>query len=67
MNSTNNTFFNNYLKNSVPQSIILDPPQSIEIYNIINSLNLHKATEQECYLLRMENDVCPSIFFVKLL
>ena len=24
-------------------SIVLDPPQPVEIFNVINSLNLHKA------------------------
>ena len=35
--------FKTYLKNSVNSAIVLDPPQSIEIFNAINSLNPHKA------------------------
>ena len=31
------------MKNSVSETIVLDPPQPIEVFNAINSLNLHKA------------------------
>ena len=37
----NETNFKTFLNNSVTQSIVLDPLQTIEIYNIINSLNIN--------------------------
>ena len=60
IDSTNNQNFKTDLRNSVSQAVILDPPQSNEIYNIINSLNFHKATELDSiffYLLSVGNDV----------
>ena len=64
--STNNQNFKTYLKNSVSQSIILDPPQPNKIYNIINCLNLHKATGHDIissYLSRMGKDVFAPYLF----
>ena len=40
----NETNFKTFLNNFITQSIVLDPPQPIEIYNIINSLNINKAS-----------------------
>ena len=57
--SINNENFKTYLRNSTSQSIISDPFQPNEIYNIINSLNLYKATGHDnifTYLLRMGYD-----------
>ena len=42
--SVNETNFKTFLNDSITQSIGLDPPQPIEIYNIINSLNTNKAS-----------------------
>ena len=39
----NDTTFKKYLKNSVINTIILDSSQTTEVYDIINSLNSHKA------------------------
>ena len=58
--STNHQNFKSHLRNSVSQSTIVDPLKPNEIYNIINSLNLHKATGHNIissYLLCMGNDV----------
>ena len=41
-NPTGSNDFKTFLKNSV-SSIVLDPPQPVEIFNVINSLNPHKA------------------------
>ena len=39
-----NLDFKSFLKSSVSQTIVLDPPQPIEVFNAINSLNIHKAS-----------------------
>ena len=47
-----------HMKNSVSQTIVLKPPSLIEIHNIINSLNLHKACGHDnisSYFLRVGN------------
>ena len=41
--ASSNHGFKTYLKNAVNSTTVLDPPQSIEIFNAINSLNSHKA------------------------
>ena len=40
----NETNFKTFLNNSISQSIVSDPPQTIEMHNIINSLNMNKAS-----------------------
>ena len=48
------------MNNSVSQTLILKPPSLIEIHNIINSLNLHKACGHDnisSYFLRVGNKV----------
>ena len=40
----NETNFKTFLNVSITQSIVLDPPQPIEIYDIINSLNINVAS-----------------------
>ena len=40
----NETNFKTFLNNSINQSIVLDDPQPIEIYNTIYSLNINKAS-----------------------
>ena len=42
-NPTGSNDFKIYIKNSVSSSIVLHPPQPVEIFNVINSLNPHKA------------------------
>ena len=42
-NTLDSTDFKSFLKNSVFDSIVLNPPQPNEIYNVINTLNTHKA------------------------
>ena len=63
-NTTNDTTFKKYLKKFVIHTIMLDPPQPIEIYNTINSLNLHKAYGYDnipSYFLRLSNEVLAPI------
>ena len=44
VNTNNVCNFKAYLRNSVSQSIFLEPPELIEITNLIPSLNVHKAS-----------------------
>ena len=44
VNTNNASNFKAYLRNSVSQSIFLEPPEPNEIHNIIRSLNIHKAS-----------------------
>ena len=61
--------FKMFLKKIVSQTIVLDPPQPVEIFNAINSLNPHKATGYHnisSYFLRIENKILSpvlSLFF----
>ena len=61
--------FKMFLKQTVSQTIVLDPPQPIEIFNVINSLNPHKATGYDnisSYFLRIGNKILApvlSLFF----
>ena len=61
------TDFKSFLKNSVSETIVLDPPQPIEVFNAINSLNLHKASGCDnisSFFLRMGNDtLAPMLSF----
>ena len=62
--STNKKDYTKYLKNSVSNSIFLDPPQPMEIFNTINSLNLNKACGHDNispYFLRLGNEVLAPI------
>ena len=59
-NPTGSNDFKSYLKNSVFSSIVLDPPQSVEIFNVINSLNPLKACGFDCIsaaFLQLGNEV----------
>ena len=59
--------FKNYLSKSVPQTIALHNPEPIEVYNIINSLNLHKASEHDdipSFFLRLGNEVLAPVLSV---
>ena len=62
--SSEKTDFKFFLKNSVSETIVLDPPQPIEVFNAINSLNLHKASECDnisSFFLRMGNETLAPI------
>ena len=52
--------FKMFLKKTVSQTIVLDPLQPIEIFNVISSLNPHKATGYDnisSYFLRIGNKI----------
>ena len=59
--------FKNYLSKSVPQTIALHNPEPIEVYSIINSLNLHKASGHDdilSFFLRLGNEVLAPVLSV---
>ena len=59
--------FKNYLSKSVPQTIALHNPETIEVYNIVNSLNLHKASGHDdtpSFFLRLGNEVLAPVLSV---
>ena len=45
--TTKNLDIKSFLKNPVSQTIVLEPPQPIEVFNAINSVNLHKASRYD--------------------
>ena len=56
--------FKSYLKHSISSTIVLDPPQPVEIFNVINSLNPHTASGYDnisAYFLRLGNEVLAPI------
>ena len=61
--------FKMLLKKTVSQTIFLDQPQPIEIFNVINSLNPHKTSGYDnisSYFLRIGNKILApvlSLFF----
>ena len=60
----NDTTFKKYLKNSVINTIILDSPQTTEVYNIINSLNPHRTQGHDnisSHFLRLGSEVLAPI------
>ena len=62
----NETNFKTFLNNSIPQSIVLDPPQPIESYNTINSLNSNKAFGYDniSFFLQMGGKILAPILFL---
>ena len=66
IDNTNNVKFTTYLKNSVPQTIVLTPPLPTEILNIIKSLNPNTGTGYDnisSFFLRLGGDVlAPKLF-----
>ena len=49
------------------QTIVLEPPQPIEVFNAINSLNLHKASGYDnisSFFLRLGNEMLAPILSV---
>ena len=64
VNINNDTTFKKHLKNSVINTIILDFPQTTEVYNIINSLNPHEAQIHDnisSHFLRLGSEVLAPI------
>ena len=64
VNKSDDSDFKFYLKHSISSSIVLDPPQPVEIFNVINSLNPHTASGYDhisAYFLRLGNDVLAPI------
>ena len=60
VNRISNSNFKSFLKNSVSQTIVFDPPNPNEIYCSINALNLNKACGYDniaAHFLRLGNDV----------
>ena len=67
VNTNNASNFKVYLKNSVSQSIFLEPPEPNEILNIIRSLNIHKASGNDnvsSFFLRLGGEVLAPILSV---
>ena len=65
VNTLDSTDFRSFLKNSVSDLIVLDLPQSNEIYNAINTLNINKAcgyVNISSYFLRLGNEVLSQYF-----
>ena len=59
-----NPDFKSFLKSSVSQIIVLDLPQPIEVFNAINSLNIHKASgcdDISSVFLRLGNEALAPI------
>ena len=62
--SVSESAFTKYLRNSVINTIVLEPLQPIEVYNIINTLNPHKACGHENispFFLRLSSEVLAPI------
>ena len=59
-NSVSESAFTKYLRNSEINTIVLEPPQPIEVYDIINTLNPHKACGHDNispFFLRLGSEV----------
>ena len=64
VNISDDNDFKTYLKHSISSTIVLDLPQPVEIFNVINSLNPHKASGYDnisAYFLRFGNKVLAPI------
>ena len=64
VNKSDDSDFKTYLKHSISFTIVLDSPQPAEIFNVINSLNPHKASGYDnisAYFLRLGNEVLAPI------
>ena len=69
VNKSDDSNFKTYLKNSISSTIVPDPPQPVEIFNAINSLNSHKASGYDnisAYFLRLGNELLTPILTVYL-
>ena len=67
VSTTETPDFKSFLKNPVSQTIVLEPPQPIEVFNAINSLNLHKASGYDnisSFFLRLGNEILAPILSV---
>ena len=64
VNKSDDSDFKSYLRHSISSTIVLDPPQPVEIFNVINSLNPHRASGYDnisAYFLRLVNEVLAPI------
>ena len=64
VNKSDDGNFKSYLMHSISSTIVLDPPQPVEIFNVINSLNPHTASGYDnisAYFLRLGNKVLAPI------
>ena len=64
VNKSDDSDFKSYLEHSISSTILLDPPQPVEIFNVINSLNPHTASGYDnisAYFLRLGNEVLAPI------
>ena len=64
VSNQNSSDFRLYLKNSGSETIILNSPEPIEIYNAVNSLNIHKASGFDNispFFLRIRNKILAPI------
>ena len=60
VNKSDDSDFKSDLKHSISSTIVLDPPQPVEIFNVINSLNPNTASGYDnisAYFLRLGNEV----------
>ena len=67
VSTTETPDFKSFLKNPVSQTIVLDAPQPIEVFNAINSLNLHKAFGYDnisSFFLRLGNEILAPILSI---
>ena len=66
VSTTETPDFKSFLKNPVSQTIVLEPPHPIEVFNAINSLNLHKASGYDIssFFLRLGNEILAPILSV---
>ena len=64
VNKPDDSDFKTYLKHSIASTIVLDPPQPMKIFNVINSLSPHKASGYDnisAYFLRLGNKILAPI------
>ena len=64
VNKSDDSDFKTYLKHSISSTIVVDPPQRVEIFNVINSSNHHKGSGYDniyAYFLRLGNEVLAPI------
>ena len=64
VNKSDDSDFKTYLKHSISSTIVLDPPQPVEIFSVINSLNPHKTSGYDnisAYFLKLGNEVLAPI------
>ena len=50
VNKSDDSDFKTYLKHSISSTIVVDPPQRVEIFNVINSSNHHKDKDKDSFI-----------------